>query len=130
MVIIEAPEKAGVTIPDQTKLAAAMKAAPAKDLKAYVDTVANATLLDSVPAAGKVVKTATKEAVGITEWELSNGVKVVLKPTTFKEDEVLFRASSPGGTSLASDKDFIIADSAVQVVTAGGVGKFSVTDLR
>jgi zinc protease len=129
MVIIEAPEKAGMTIPDQTKLAAVMKAAPVKDLKAYVDTVANATLLDSPPAAGKVVKTATKETIGITEWELSNGVKVVLKPTTFKEDEIVFRASSPGGTSLAADKDFIPADSATQVVTAGGVGKFSVIDL-
>jgi zinc protease len=129
MVIIEAPEKAGMTIPDQTKLAAVMKSAATKDLKAYVDSVANATLLDSPPAAGKVVKTATKDAVGITEWELSNGVKVVLKPTTFKEDEILFRASSPGGTSLASDKDFVAADSAVQVVTAGGVGKFSVIDL-
>jgi zinc protease len=129
MVIIEAPEKAGVIIPDQTKLAAVMKSAPTKDLKAYVDTVAKATLLDSAPAGGKVVKTGTKDAVGITEWELSNGVKVILKPTTFKEDEILFRASSPGGTSLAPDKDFITADSAVQVVTAGGVGKFSVIDM-
>ena len=129
LVIIEAPEKAGLTLPDQTKLAAVMKAAPTKDLKAYVDTVANATLIEAAPVAGKVVKTATKDAVGITEWELSNGVKVVLKPTTFKEDEIVFRANSPGGTSLAADKDFVTADSAVQVVTAGGVGKFSVIDL-
>jgi zinc protease len=129
MVIIEAPEKAGVTIPDQSKLAAVMKSAPTKELKAYVDTLASATLLDSAPVAGKVVKTAAKAAVGITEWELSNGVRVVLKPTTFKEDEILFRASSPGGTSLASDKDFIPADSAIQAVTAGGLGKFNVTDL-
>ena len=130
MLIVEAPEKAGVTIPDQTKLAAVMKSAPAKDLKAYVDSVANATLIDSAPTTGKVVKTATRDALGITEWELSNGVKVVLKPTTFKEDEILFRATSPGGTSLAADKDFIAADSAAQVVTAGGIGKFSVIDLR
>ena len=129
MVIVEAPEKAGVTVPDQTKLAAVLKSVPAKDLKAYVDTVANVSLIDSAPAGGKVVKTATKDAIGITEWELSNGVKVVLKPTNFKEDEILFRASSPGGTSLASDKDFIPADSAIQVVTAGGIAKFNVTDL-
>ena len=130
MVIIEAPEKAGLTIPDQTKLAAVMKSAETKELKAYVDTVANATLLDAAPSAGKVAKTATKEALGITEFELSNGVKVVLKPTTFKADEILFRATSPGGTSLASDKDFIPADSAIQVVVAGGVGKFSAIDYR
>jgi len=57
-------------------------------------------------------------------------VKVVLKPTTFRNDEIVFRAFSPGGTSLASDKDFIPASSATQVVTAGGVGKFNAIDLR
>lgn len=130
IVIIEAPEKAGITIPDQAKLASVMKSTETKELRAYVDTVANAALIESAPAAGKVVKTATKEALSITEFELSNGVKVILKPTNFKEDEILFRASSPGGTSLAPDKDFIAADSAAQVVTAGGLGKFSITDLR
>jgi zinc protease len=53
-----------------------------------------------------------------------------LKPTTFRQDEVLFRATSPGGTSLASDADFVPASSATQVVTAGGLGKFSSADLR
>jgi zinc protease len=57
-------------------------------------------------------------------------VKVVLKPTTFKEDEIMFRASSPGGTSLASDADYIPASTADRVVTAGGVGKLSQVDLR
>src|SRR5205085_5802155 len=45
-------------------------------------------------------------------------------------DEILFRATSPGGTSLASDKDYIPASTATQVITAGGLGKFNVTDLR
>ena len=130
MVVVEAPEKAGVTIPNQTKLAVVLKSATTKDLKPYVDTVASATLLDSTPTPGKVAKTATKESIGITEWELSNGVKVILKPTTFKEDEILFRASSPGGTSLAADSDYIPASSATQVITAGGLGKFSAVDLR
>ena len=53
-----------------------------------------------------------RDEFGITEWELSNGVKVVLKPTTFKQDEILFRAVSPGGTSLASDADFIAGQTA------------------
>jgi zinc protease len=57
-------------------------------------------------------------------------VKVVLKPTTFKADEILFRATSPGGTSLAGDKDYIPASTATQVITAGGVGKFNAIDLR
>ena len=130
MVIVEAPEKAGLVIPDQAKLAAVIKSAASKDLKAYVDAAAGTALLESVPTAGTVTKTVTKEALGITEWELSNGVRVILKPTNFKEDEILFRASSPGGTSLASDNDYIAASSATQVVTAGGLGKYSVVELE
>jgi zinc protease len=87
-------------------------------------------LLESIPAPGAIAKTTAKENAGITEWELSNGVKVVLKPTTFKADEIVFRAFSPGGTSLATDKDYIPADSATQVITAGGLGKFNAIDLR
>ncbi|HJZ81415.1 MAG TPA: pitrilysin family protein, partial [Pyrinomonadaceae bacterium] len=119
MVIVEAPEKTGLTIPDQTKLAAVLKAAATRDLKAYVDSAAGTALLETAPAAGTVTRTVSKEALGITEWELSNGVRVILKPTDFKEDEIVFRASSPGGTSLAPDSDYITASSAVMVVTAG-----------
>ena len=130
MVIVEAPEKPGLTIPDQAKLAAVIKAAATKDLKPYVDSAAGTILLEAAPTAGTVTRTVTKEALGITEWELSNGVRVILKPTDFKEDEILFRATSPGGTSLASDADYIPASSATQVVTAGGLGKFSIVDLE
>lgn len=130
MVIVEAPEKAGLVIPDQAKLAAVIKSAATKDLKAYVDSATGTTLLESAPAPGAVTKTSTRENLGITEWELSNGVKVILKPTNFKEDEIVFRATSPGGTSLASDADYITASSATQVVSAGGVGKFSIVDLE
>ena len=56
-------------------------------------------------------------------------MRVVLKPTTFKQDEILFRAFSPGGTSLASDQDFIAAETADQVVAQGGLGTLSAIDL-
>ena len=45
-----------------------------KELKAYVDTAASATLLDAVPAGGTIARTSAKDAIGITEWELSYGV--------------------------------------------------------
>ncbi len=130
MVVVLAPEKSGLVVPDEQKLAAVIKAASGKELKAFVDTVGAAALLDSSPAPGTIAKTAVKDAIGITEWELSNGVKVILKPTTFKEDEILFHASSPGGTSLAGDKDYIPASTATQVIAAGGVGKFNAIDLQ
>jgi zinc protease len=130
LIVVRAPEKTGLVVPDETKLAAVIKASAAKDLKPYVDTLAAAALLDSIPASGAIASTTTNEAAGITEWQLSNGVKVVLKPTTFRNDEIVFRAFSPGGTSLASDKDYIPASTATQVITAGGVGKFNAIDLR
>ena len=67
---------------------------------------------------------------GLVEWRLSNGARVVLLPTTFKQDEVVFRAFSPGGTSLASDKDYVAASTAAQVMGVGGLGPFNVIQLR
>ena len=129
VVLVSAPEREGLVMPDEATLARVMTSAETKTLEAYVDTVSSSALLETPPAPGKIVRTASRSGVGITEWELSNGVKVVLKPTTFKEDEVIFRGFSPGGTSLASDADFIAADSASTVVGAGGLGKFSPLDL-
>jgi zinc protease len=130
VVVVSAPEKPGVMVPDGPALASVMKGVSGKTLQPYVDTVADAVLMETLPAPGSVVKTTKKDPWDITEWELSNGVRVVLKPTTFKQDEILFRATSPGGTSLASDADYVAATTASQVIAAGGIGKFSSIDLR
>ena len=130
VVMVNAPEKSGLTIPDEGKLTAVIASAVKKDLTAYVDAVGTQPLLDAPPTPGAITRTSTKDAYGITEWELSNGVKVVLKPTNFKEDEVLFRAFSPGGTSLASDQDFVAASTAAQVISRSGLAKFSAVDLQ
>jgi len=129
MVIVTAPEKPGLTLPTATQLTAVIKNATAKTLSAYVDTAGSQTLMDAAPKPGTIVKTTQREP-GITEWELSNGVKVALKPTTLKADEILFQAISNGGTSLVKDADFIPASTAVNVVTAGGLGKLNLIDFR
>ncbi|MEP6917987.1 MAG: insulinase family protein, partial [Acidobacteriota bacterium] len=123
VVIVSAPDAAGVALPDQTQLAAVVKTAEAKRLEPYVDAGAGQALLDAAPRRGSIVKT-TPRPDGITEWTLSNGATVVLKPTTLKEDQILFRAVARGGTSLASDAEFTAARSADDVVPAGGVGQF------
>jgi zinc protease len=110
-------------------MTAAIAAASGRPLDAYVDTVNTQPLLATLPSPGSVAATSTNERLGITEWRLSNGVRVVLKPTTFKEDEILFRAISPGGTSLAPDRDFIVADTADAVVAQGGLGQLRSLDL-
>ena len=123
IVIVAAPETAGVVLPDETKLAAAVKAATSKKLEPYVDAGAGQALMEAPPARGAITKT-TERRDGIIEWTLSNGATVVLKPTKLKEDQILFRAFAPGGTSLASDADLIAARVADDVIPAGGVGKF------
>jgi zinc protease len=128
VVAVSGPKKAGVTVPDEAKLAAIIKNSGSGTLTAYVDAVSAKPLLEAEPKPGTVAKSATK-APGITEWTLSNGVRVVLEPTTFKQDEILFRAFSPGGTSLASDQDFIPAETAGQIVAEGGLGTLSAIDL-
>ena len=128
VVAVTAPRKPGVAVPDEAKLAAVIKSAGGGPLTAYVDTVSSKPLLEAMPKPGAISATATKPA-GITEWKLSNGVRVILDPTTFKQDEVLFRAFSPGGTSLASDQDFVAAETADRVVAEGGLGSLSALDL-
>src|SRR4030095_3369952 len=130
LVVVTSPEKSGLAVPDESKLAAVIKETSTAELKPYVDTVGSAVLLSTLPTPGKITKAATDEQTGLTTWELANGVKVVLKPTNFRADEIVFRATSPGGTSLVSDADYIPASSATQVITAGGVAKFSAIDLQ
>lgn len=129
-VILTAPDKPDVKLPDQSQLSSIVAAVPALELTAYVDKTAGTVLLDVVPEPGRVTRTSTNEPLGITEWELSNGAKVVLKPTTFRQDEVAFRAFSPGGTSVASDADYIPASTASQLIGGSGAGSYPLPELR
>ena len=129
LVVISAPDAAGSVLPTQAQLAAVVRTATAKRLDPHVDSDAGSALMDAPPPGGTIVKTTLRPEAGITEWTLSNGATVVLKPTTLKEDQILFRAQAPGGDSLSSDADFIPARGADYVVPAGGVGKFSAVTL-
>jgi zinc protease len=105
-----------------------MNAASSATLTAYVDTTVEQPLIASAPRPGTVTAERALPQ-GITEWKLSNGATVLIKPTTFKQDEILMRAFSPGGTSLASDADYVPAFTAAQVAALGGLGTFSQVDL-
>jgi zinc protease len=129
VIMVNAPEREGVSVPDETALLAVFAAAEGRQLAAYDDAVSDQPLLE-VPEAGRVVDERAVDAVGVTEWRLSNGVRVLLKPTDFKDDEILVTAYSPGGTSLASDDQYIAATTAVAAVGAGGLGDLDPVELR
>ncbi len=128
-VMVTGPQAAADRLPAEPALAEAIRAAATATLAPYVDTAGTKPILDPLPTPGTVATTSALTAIGITEWRLSNGVRVVLKPTTFREDEIVFRAVSPGGTSIASDADFVAASTADEVVAQGGLGRLSRLDL-
>ena len=79
-------------------------------------------LLDVEPPRGSVVTERHVLEIGARHWTLSNGIVVIAKPTDFAADEVLFHASSPGGTSLVADADFVPALTAATVMAGSGAG--------
>ena len=124
-VLIMAPEKEAATLPSETTVNKWITEAKNEKLTAYIDQVSDKPLLAVKPAPGKVVEEKKVTEIDITELTLSNGVKVILKPTDFKNDEINFNAFSPGGTSLYPDTDFQSASYASTIVTRGGVGEFN-----
>ncbi len=130
VVMVSAPQKEGLTLPSEQVLGMAFSNVMALEIAPYEDTAIDAPLLATIPTGSAVTTTERLEEVDATVWTLENGVRVLLKPTDFKDDEVLFRAYSPGGSSLLSDDDFAIMFAADQIVAQGGVGEFSVVDLQ
>ena len=100
------------------------------NITAYVDNVSDKPLLAKKPAAGKVVAEKKLGGIGVTELTLSNGVKVELKPTDFKNDEISFQAFSPGGSSLYSDAEYESANRASSLIYYSGVADYSSIQLN
>ena len=123
------PDKEGMSYPTEQQLLDVLKKVKAEELTAYVDKVSDEPLMKESPAAGKVVKE-ENGPFGSTVWTLSNGVRVVLKPTDFKADQIMMRAFSPGGTSLFGTKEALQLKMLNEVAGVGGLGNFSNVDLE
>src|SRR5262249_46523267 len=108
--------------PSEESIRATLRTVLSSQIAPYEDPGAPLPLVTQRPTAGSVVKATTIPEVGVTEWTLQNGVRVVVKPTDFSGDDIRMTAFSPGGTSLVSDADFDSARYAAGVVLAGGLG--------
>ncbi|HEX7844204.1 MAG TPA: insulinase family protein [Chitinophagaceae bacterium] len=130
VVTMNAPEKDGVKIPSAEEVKNILAAVDVATIEPLKEKVLATALMDaSKLKAGKIVSSTEDEEVGTTTLKLSNGVTVILKPTNFKNDEILVRAFSKGGHSLVKDADYYSAFNAAGIVQASGVGEFSVIDL-
>ena len=130
VVLASSPEKPGVQVPSDEELLAAFGAVGTASIEPWADGPANQPLLAELPEPGTIVAESRNGAVDVTEWRLSNGVRVLLKPTDFKADQVLFSAWSPGGTSLAADDIYMSATWASSIVSASGAGELSAVDIQ
>lgn len=129
VVFIAAPEKEGVVCPTKEEVIAQLKGMKDLKVEAYVDKVSNEPLMKEAPKGGKIVSENTNAIYGTTELTLSNGVKVYIKKTDFKADEIQMKGVSLGGTSLFPDNDKLEMSYLNSVIQAGGLGNFSKVDL-
>lgn len=127
-ILIMAPEKEKAELPDEATVTGWLKTVEAEDLKPYVDEVSTLALLTKEPVPGKIVKKEKDIRLGITTFTLSNGVKVILKPTDFKNNEIIFNAFSAGGTSLYSGADLQSATNS-GIISSFGAGNYNTTQL-
>ncbi len=130
VVVITAPEKENVTLPEEEEVKALFAMIENMDLEPYTEELTATTLMENKPEPTAIESEKTMEKLGVTEITLANGLKVVLKPTDFKNDEILMRAFSPGGTSIYPDDVYLSADYAASIINESGVKDFSVTDLQ
>ncbi len=131
VILAEGPSRDGETrLPEPEALKALFAEVEAREFAPYEDGVSDQPLVAQVPVPGKVVAREEIPELGVWVWTLSNGAKVMLKPTDFKRDEVLFRAWSPGGTNAVPVEELPNARPAAAVARAGGLGVFSAVDLE
>ncbi len=130
VVIITGPEREDVIIPMKEEVLALVESVDQMEIEPFVDKMSDKPLISEKPAPGEVVKKKKDKKLGTEQWILSNGVEVILKPTDFKDDEILMRAFSFGGNSLYDLDDQISASYSASVVNEGGIADFNSIELE
>jgi zinc protease len=130
IVRVETALKSGAAVETIDDLKAIVRRVQSSPIEAVPEKRAPATLMTRMPESGRIVARKTVASIGITELELSNGVRVVLKPSTFKKDEVFFSAFRPGGLSALPAELDLAGKFAAGYVSEAGLASFSKTDLQ
>jgi len=129
-VFVVGPERDADSLPNEDELAAMISDLQTKQVDPYQDIEAVTALLTEIPEPVEIISRQTDETFNITDLTLANGARVVLKPTAFKEEEILFSATSPGGSSLVNDEDYPEADFIDSIVSQSAVGDVSYAALQ
>ncbi len=130
-IALTGPEPAaGKQLPSGDDLLAVAASVEKMDIKPYEEKAIATSLMTSIPKAGKIISSKKNAVLGTTELTLNNGVTITIKPTDFKNDQVLMSAVRPGGKNHYGIKDKFNAEYATAVINSMGVGDFSPVDLK
>ena len=129
-VAISGPEKESVLIPSEETVLAVLAGQEELAIEAPKEEVIDTELVQKAPRAGKIKTVTRDDELGITEWMLNNGIKVVFKPTEFKADEILMQAFSKGGLSQVKTEDLPSAELATTILKMSGLGRFTMPQLE
>ena len=124
------PEKEGVVVPTEAELGEIMAKVEAEDIEPYKEELRQDPLIPGEIASGSVVSVKPMEKWDAEEWTLSNGAKVVVKPTKLKDDEILFGAWGAGGSADYKDLSDETAQIMGDYLTNLSAGTYSAQDLR
>ena len=130
VVLAVMPQKDAVKVPQESDIRGALASAERVALTPWTDTTTNRALVETEPASARVVSRRELADLGVTVVTFSNGVEAWLKPTDFKNDQVLFTLYAQGGTSLASKADYAQASFATSYIGLSGVGGIKALDLN
>lgn len=129
VIIVTGPDKENTIIPSEEEIEKIVAEADKVTPEAYEDNLTATALMEELPTSG-TVKESKEKALDVTELTLSNGTKVVLKSTDFKNDQILMDAFNFGGHSVYPLEDYFSAIFAASIVNESGVKDFSVTDIQ
>ncbi len=129
--VVLAPEKEGVVVPTEAEVLSIIKDPSLQDVTPYVDTYKEQNIVEkNLLNPGKIIEVKEIPEIGTKELTLSNGIKVYVKKTDFKNDEILFSAQSKGGMSLYEVSDLASASFASQMVDRAGIGELNYSSLE
>jgi zinc protease len=129
MVSVYQPEKEGLVAPTTEELTAAIARVAAAEIEPPADEGDDVPLLAELPEPGQVIDEQEHAALDTVTWTLANGATVVVKPTLYKSDDVRFSATSPGGSSMIDDADFVAGMTAISIAGWSGSGELSLPAL-
>ncbi len=131
VIIVNAPEKQDLANPTEQEILAAREKAMNAELTPYVDSTVDAPLLDpSIRLNGSPVQTTSQDQLmGTTEWILKNGIKIIVKPTTFKADELRMYGFAKGGLALLPAEEHHMGELLTTFTSMSGIGQFNAQDL-